>query len=77
MTRPSLNWVIHKLLPRPGLTILMGPPKLGKTFLALGIALAVVHGEPFLGQKTVPGRVLYLQLDSSEAVWRERLKDLD
>lgn len=76
LARPSLDWVIHRLLPRPGTVILMGPPKVGKSFLALAIGLAVAQGKPFLGQPSVQGSVWYLQLDTSEAVWRGRIQDL-
>lgn len=76
LPRPSLNWVIHRLLPRPGTVVLLGPPKEGKSSLALSIAQAVAHGTPFLGQQAVVGPVLYLYLDAGEAIWRERIKDL-
>jgi len=55
----------------------MGPPKQGKSFLALQVALAVAQGRDFLGQKSVPGTVWYLQLDTSEAIWRARIQRLD
>jgi RecA-family ATPase len=77
LPRPNLDWIVHKLLPRPGLVLLIGPPKVGKSFLGLDIGLHVAHGRPFLGQKTNPSPVWYLQLDTSEAVWRDRLHDLE
>jgi hypothetical protein len=36
----------------------------------------VAGGIPFLGQRVDAASVLYLQLDTSETVWRQRLKDL-
>jgi hypothetical protein len=51
-----------------GNQILSGPPKLGKSYLALQLAHAVASGEPALGTLTVErrGRVLYLALEDGE-----------
>ena len=72
----ELAWTIHKLIPRPGLVLLHGPEKVGKSFLAFQIALAVARGEDFMGQKGNQGSVLYLQFDTSKSIWQERLREL-
>ena len=47
-----------------GVTLLVAKPKVGKSFLALGLAHAVATGEPALGcYETVPGDVLYFNID--------------
>ena len=46
-----------------GLYILGGSPKVGKSWLALQLCLAVCTGTPFLGRKTQQGEVLYLALE--------------
>ena len=46
-----------------GLYILGGSPKVGKSWLALQLCLAVCTGTPFLGRKTHQGEVLYLALE--------------
>lgn len=74
LQRPNLSWLIHGLIPRPSMMMLMGPPKVGKSWLAMDIARAVAGGKDFLGRKTTQGRVLYIQQDTSEAVWRDRLQ---
>lgn len=74
LPRPNLSWVIHGLIPRPSLMMLMGQPKEGKSFLAADVARAVAGGTEYLGQPCEQGNVLYLQLDTSEAVWRDRLR---
>ena len=63
---------MSELIPRPGLIELMGPPKTGKSFLALDLAIKVARGEPFLGRMSRPAKVLYFQLDTSEKVMRDR-----
>ena len=46
-----------------GLYILGGSPKVGKSWLALQLCLAVCTGTPFLGRETHQGEVLYLALE--------------
>lgn len=78
-TLPSLDieYLISRMLPKPGRVIITGPPKAGKSFLALQIALAVAQGQShFLGRPIKKGKVLYLQFDTPDALWKERLDDL-
>ena len=56
--RPREIW--QRLLPAGGLAVWYGAPKSGKTYLALGLGLAIAEGRPYLGRRTLPGRVLYL-----------------
>lgn len=74
--RPSLSWLVPSYVPSPGLVLLIGEPKAGKSFLGLQVALSVAGGTPFLGQPVASAPVLYLQFDTSETVWRERLSHL-
>ena len=51
----------------PGVTLLYADPKVGKSFLALGLAGAVALGDPALGSlSTAPGDVLYLALEDND-----------
>lgn len=70
------NWIIPGLLPE-GLAILSGPPKAGKSFIALNIAWAVASGNPLFGHYHVNrGRVLYITYESNAACMQERLAKL-
>lgn len=40
---PPIDWLIKPLLPRPALTMLAGPPKVGKSWLCLFFALQVAE----------------------------------
>lgn len=72
---PTL-WIVPDLLPE-GLTLLAAKPKLGKSRLALGLALAVAAGGAALGEIDVePGAVLYLALEDSPKRLRERTQKL-
>jgi len=74
--RPNLTWLIDRQLPHPGMLLLEGPPKSGKSFLAFHLARNISQGKPFLGWATKQSKVLYLQFDTSELIWRERLQKI-
>ena len=57
-----------------GTCILSAKPKCGKSWLALGMCIAVANGEDFLGYKTRKCRTLYLDLESGLKVRKRRLK---
>ena len=55
-------WLVEGLLA-PGLYFLGGSPKVGKSWPALQLCLAVCRGESFLGFRTRKSEVLYLALE--------------
>ena len=57
-----------------GTCILSAKPKLGKSWFVLGLCLALCKGEDFLGYKTRQCSCLYLDLETSEALQKKRLK---
>ena len=59
-----------------GLFILAGAPKIGKSWLALDMALSIAKGEKFLGRETKRGTALYLCLEDSYARIQNRLFEL-
>ncbi len=75
--RPQLEWLVTGLIPKPGYMLLLGAPKVGKSFLAYDIATRIAKGEAVLGYPCPgPKKVLYLQLDTKEAAWTERLRQM-
>jgi len=46
-THVSLSWLIEGWLPEGGLALLYGPPGIGKSFVALDLALSVAAGLPW------------------------------
>ena len=60
-------------LLKPGLAVLAGSPKIGKSWMVLQLCLQVAKGEPFLGLDTEPGGVLYIALEDSPARLQERI----
>ena len=63
------DWVVEELITT-GLHLLVGPPKVGKSWLTLGMGIAVCQGDPFLGFATSKSKVLYLALEDP----RKRIK---
>jgi hypothetical protein len=69
-------YLIDEFLPYRGRILLLGPQKVGKSFLALQIGLAIAKGEPFMGRPARAAKVLYLQYDTPHNIWRKRLHDI-
>jgi hypothetical protein len=78
-TFPPLTYLVDRLLPVGGLVILAGPPKSGKSYLALGCAYAVATGTAALGELTTTGphEALVISLDDqSEARAQRRQREV-
>ena len=72
---PAIKYVIPGFVPE-GATILAGRPKLGKSWLALDMALAVSQGTDCLGVTCERGAVLYLALEDNKRRMQSRLDKL-
>jgi hypothetical protein len=70
-----IEYVVPGIIPE-GLTILAGKPKIGKSWLALDLALAIPGGRYVLGDlKPAPGDVLYCALeDNKRRLWKRTRK---
>ena len=77
MSQPltPLNFVVDTLLSQ-GLHILAGSPKVGKSWLALWLAVTVAKGEAVWGMGVNQGTTLYLCLEDSTLRIQSRLFDL-
>ena len=75
LPRSPQKWVIDKLIPVGGLVNIFGKPKTGKSFLALGMAQAIVNGEPDWEGYPIHthGSVAYLQIDTPREEWSDRI----
>nr|WP_296774958.1 AAA family ATPase [Rhodococcus sp. (in: high G+C Gram-positive bacteria)] len=76
-TFPEMKWVVPGVIPE-GLSILAGAPKLGKSWLTFGIALAVAAGGRALGSIPVgdPRPVLLLALEDGHRRLQTRARHL-
>jgi len=72
----SPRWLVEELWGEEAVGIIGGEPKCGKSFLALGLAVAVASGRPCLGRFPVhaTGRVLVFAAEDAPVILRSRLQ---
>jgi AAA domain len=70
---PPLEYVVPGLIPE-GLTLLAAAPKIGKSWMVLGLGIACASGGYAFGQLSVARRpVLYLALEDGQRRLKDRL----
>lgn len=69
-----LRWIIPAILPE-GVSLLVGSPKIGKSWLALDLCVSKALGGDVLGEikNIVPGESLYLALEDNQRRLQRRL----
>jgi hypothetical protein len=73
---PEIEYVVPGLIPE-GLTLLAGRPKIGKSWFALEVAVAIAGGGQCLGIKEpLQGEVLYLALEDNRRRLKKRMSQL-
>jgi len=71
---PEPRWIVEGLLPE-GLTLFAGPPKIGKSWLALSLCVGTASGGHALGKIPIErGEALYLALEDTARRLQSRLK---
>jgi len=67
--RPKQEWLVDGWLGMGQFGVLFGPPKSGKSFMALDLAMHIAHGWPWLDTlETRPGGVFYIAAEGGEGV---------
>lgn len=70
---PDPKWAVPGVLCE-GVTVLAGPPKVGKSWLSLGLGLDIAAGRPAFGSIEIdPGPVLYLALEDTARRLKSRM----
>ena len=73
---PPLRYHVPGLIPE-GSTLLVGPPKIGKSWLVLAVGLAAAHGGSVFGHIHIGQRpVLYLALEDGDRRLQDRCRKL-
>ena len=57
---PPPVWLVHGLVPEQSLVVPYGPPKAGKTFVTLSLALHIAAGREWFGRPVQQGAVVYI-----------------
>lgn len=73
---PPLRFAVPNIIPE-GFSLLVGPPKVGKSWFVLAAAIAIAHGGRVLGNIPVePRPVLYLALEDGHRRLQDRCRTL-
>jgi len=69
------RWLIKGVIPKVGFTLIAAAPKLGKSMIAMDLAIAISHGTPWMTnlQTCAMGSVLYLSLDQATELTHDRM----
>lgn len=67
------EWLIKNVLTRGEQAMLVGASQSGKSFLAIDLALAIARGEPWFGNRTRKGLVVYQAGESAKGVRDKRI----
>lgn len=70
---PEKEMVVEDVLT-PGLYIMAGAPKIGKSLVALQMAISISTGQPLWNHQTKKSGVLYLALEDNEHLIQNRLR---
>jgi hypothetical protein len=62
-----IAFVVDRMLPRGGFSIMAGKPKAGKSTAARQLAVSISRGEVFLGRSCGRGKVVYLCLEEKRS----------
>src|SRR5690606_31010764 len=72
---PPRRWLVPELMPRGNVTLLYGDGGLGKSTLALQLAVSTALGGHWLGRPVVQGEVLYLSAEDDAPELHRRLHE--
>jgi RecA-family ATPase len=70
-----INFIVDGLLS-PGLYVLAGAPKSGKSWLTLWLCLCIARGQPVWDMPVTQGGALYLCLEDNKQRLQNRLLDI-
>ena len=62
------RYLVKGLIPYPGLTVIWGPPKCGKSFWTLDIVMSVVLGKDYRGRRVKQGPVVYCAFEGQSGI---------
>jgi hypothetical protein len=62
------RYLVKGLIPYPGLTVIWGPPKCGKSFWTLDLVMSVVLGEDYRGRRVHQGPIVYCAFEGQSGI---------
>jgi RecA-family ATPase len=61
-------YLVKGLIPYPGLTVIWGPPKCGKSFWTLDVVMSVVLGTEYRGRRVHQGPIIYCAFEGQSGI---------
>ena len=76
--RPKPKYLIEDFLAERDICAIVAPPEMGKSLIALHLAIAVASGKPAFGRYLVPQRqrVLYVNAENPDGLSLDRVRDI-
>jgi hypothetical protein len=62
------RYLVKGIIPYPGLTVIWGPPKSGKSFWTLDLALHVALGRDYRGRRVQQGPIVYCCFEGQSGI---------
>ena len=62
------RYLVKGLIPHPGLTLIWGPPKSGKSFWTFDLVLRVALGQEYRGRRVHQGPVVYCCFEGQSGI---------
>ena len=72
----EVSWLCDELLTKGGFSLMVGPPKAGKSTLVRQLIKSVAQGIPFLGRDITQGSVLYLTFEEQPAILKRQFDSI-
>jgi len=73
---PEIAYYIEEKLRKQAKCAVIGKWKVAKSFFTIQMGMAMAAGAEFLGFKTVPANVLYVNFEISEEMFQQRVQDM-
>ena len=73
------DWLLRDMIPRRELSLLAGAPKVGKTWIAIDMAIAIASGRDWAGFSCTlgrPARVLFVEMEDNRRRVSKRVYEL-
>jgi RecA-family ATPase len=74
---PDIPYIIEQKLRKKAKCSVIGKWKTAKSFLTIQMGMAIAAGEEFLGFKTTPSNVMYINFEISQEMLQQRIQDMN
>jgi hypothetical protein len=73
----KMEWVVDKIIPKGGITLVFGKGGVGKTWLLMDIARCIGSGVPWQGFDTMQASVIFIDFENPLTVLNSRMQNME